>query len=100
MSERPSNAPQYAYELPLDVLRPDAGRNAREWVIRREPIQAGQRLTTGEPPHERQWEVVAVEPTSSDGLRLGLLSGPIGRMGRPSAADVIQSGRLVLRTLA
>ena len=98
MTERSSKVSAYAYELPQDLERPAGKKNAVEMVIRREPIEAGQRLTLGQPPHERHWEVVAVESTSRDGERVGGSRGPLGWTGR-SPADAIRSGRLVLRRL-
>jgi hypothetical protein len=94
----PSNGTTYAYELPLEPDRPASKKMALEMVIRPKPIEAGQRLTLGEPPHERQWEVVAVESTSRDGERIGGSRGPLGWKGL-SPADAIVSGRLVLREI-
>jgi hypothetical protein len=98
MTERSSTAPAYAYELPLDPDHPAFKKNPLEIVIRPEPIEAGQRLILGQPPHEAHWEVVAVEPTSRDGERVGSSRGPLGWTGS-SPADAIFSGRLVLRPL-
>jgi hypothetical protein len=92
------NAPQYAYELPINPDHPAVKRRAEELVIGPEPIEAGQRLTLGQPPDERHWEVVAVEPTSRDGKRVGGSRGPLGWSGS-SPGDAIFSGRLVLRPL-
>jgi hypothetical protein len=93
-----SNPPVYGYELPLDPDSPAVKKTALEVVIRPEPIEAGQRLTLGQPPNERHWEVVAVEPTSRDGERVGGSRGPLGWTGA-SPADAIFSGRLVLREI-
>jgi hypothetical protein len=98
MTEPLSKTPAYAYELPLEPDRPAVKKNAMEMVIRIEPIEAGQRITLGQPPHEAQWEVVAVEPTSRDGERVGGSRGPLGWTGS-APADAIFSGRLVLRPL-
>jgi hypothetical protein len=96
MTEPSKNGTTYAYELPLDPDRPAVKKNAVELVIRPEPIEAGQRLTLGQPPDEGQWEVVAIVPTNRNGERVGCSSGPIGWTGT-SPADAIFSGRLVLR---
>jgi hypothetical protein len=99
VTEQPdSNPPSYAYELPLDPSGPDVKETALELVIRPGPIEAGQRLILGHPPHEGQWEVVAVVPTSRDGERVGGSRGPLGWTGE-SPADAIFSGRLVLREI-
>ena len=80
--------------MPLDPDTP----NAQESVIRSEPIEPGDRLTTGEPPYQRHWEVVAVEATSFDGQRF---SGPmpIGQTELHFARAIVR-GRLALRPLS
>ena len=85
------SSPNHAYELPRDPDRP----NAREYVIRPEPLTVGDRLRPAISSDEHQWEVTGVERTGETGKLLGLpLSGPPGFPRQPGP---IWGGRLVLR---
>jgi hypothetical protein len=101
MRESSSNLPSYAYEVAPEGGRPSRG-GGLAIIFRYEPVRAGQRLTLGGPPDEYHRDVLAVEPTSRDGQRVGRigpLSGPPGgRLRFPE--DAIWSGRLILRPLA
>ena len=89
MAEPPSTPRLYAYEMPSE---PGVVPGGLSGVVRPQPVVAGERLTTGEVPDERHWDVVSIEPTERDGQR-PLLSGPPGFPRQ----DVIWSGRLILR---
>jgi hypothetical protein len=96
MAEPPSDARQYAYEMPP---KPGAapGGSGGGFVFRPEPLIVGDRLTIGVPPDERHWEVVRIEQAPEDGEFLRVpLSGP---PGWPRQSDAIWGGRLTLHRL-
>jgi len=105
----------HAYELPLDPERTEEERWSSTFV-RPQPVLLGERVRlraarkTGDPisPHpvyygpEREWEVVAIQPTARDGKAVGLRGWGLrpgwGRSenGEPEP-DPIMRGRLILR---
>ena len=95
MPEPPSDARQYAYEMPTE---PGGWPGGREFVFRPEPLIVGDRLAIGIPPDERHWEVVGVERATED---TELLPVPIsGPPGFPRPPDAIWGGGLTLRRIA
>jgi hypothetical protein len=97
MTDPQSNVCSYAYELP-NPYHPEADDLAI--FVRDEPLRVGDRMTrsfpdfTGVGP-EREWEVVAIEPTGRDGEAAAVR----GFVGWPGDKSPILQGRLILRPL-
>jgi hypothetical protein len=105
----------HAYEVPLDPEHPEEERWCST-LVRPRPVLIGERLRlraarkVGDPisPRpdyygpEREWEVVAIEPTSRDGQEVGLRGwGLLQGWGRSDSGEPeprpIMRGKLVLR---
>lgn len=105
----------YAYEVALDPEHPDEERWTST-LVRRKPVLVGERLRfraarkVGDPVSprplyygpERDWEVVAIQPTKRDGREAGLRGwGMLASWGRGSTGETepapIMRGRLVVR---
>jgi hypothetical protein len=91
MAKSPPIAPGYACEIPpFDPGQPSgAGRglNVRVLTV---PVQVGQRVPFG--PEDKEYEVVAVEPTT---LKRVSTSGPPGWPRR--GESIMIRGKLILR---
>jgi len=106
MTDSPGEPISFAYEL-VNPYHPERGLSGT--LVLDQPLRVGERLRRAftnpqEDPDtheititsgpEREWEVVAIEPTDRDGRSAALRGYPLPGTNKPPA---IMQGRLILR---